>query len=222
MDVPIRQGEVLLLPANVPHSPQRPANTVGLVVERRRQAGRARRLPVVLRALRQAAARGVLRAHRHREAVAAGIRALLRQPGAAHLLPLRRGDGAGPVECADCKLDGREVRVDLARPFDLSIELDFHGPQRGTSARRARARSLLGRRASPARSRSGASCNCDSITLIPHCNGTHTECVGHLTREPLHAQRIVPRGCCRRCCSPRRPCRSSQTARELRPGAAAG
>ena len=37
--VPIRQGEVLLLPAQVPHSPQRPANTVGLVVERRRQPG---------------------------------------------------------------------------------------------------------------------------------------------------------------------------------------
>jgi 3-hydroxyanthranilate 3,4-dioxygenase len=39
VDVPIKQGEVLLLPAHVPHSPQRPANTVGLVVERRRRAG---------------------------------------------------------------------------------------------------------------------------------------------------------------------------------------
>jgi len=39
----------------------------------------------------------------------------------------------------------------------------------------------------------GASCNCDSVTLIPHCNGTHTECAGHLTKEPLHAQRIAPR-----------------------------
>jgi 3-hydroxyanthranilate 3,4-dioxygenase len=35
-DVPIRQGDLFLLPAGVPHSPQRPANTVGLVVERRR------------------------------------------------------------------------------------------------------------------------------------------------------------------------------------------
>ncbi|XP_003262832.1 3-hydroxyanthranilate 3,4-dioxygenase [Nomascus leucogenys] len=35
-DVIIRQGEIFLLPARVPHSPQRFANTVGLVVERRR------------------------------------------------------------------------------------------------------------------------------------------------------------------------------------------
>jgi kynurenine formamidase len=34
----------------------------------------------------------------------------------------------------------------------------------------------------------GASCNCRSVTLIPHCNGTHTESASHLTLEqrPLH------------------------------------
>lgn len=36
VDVPIREGEVFLLPAEVPHSPQRGASTVGIVVERRR------------------------------------------------------------------------------------------------------------------------------------------------------------------------------------------
>ncbi|XP_014689194.2 3-hydroxyanthranilate 3,4-dioxygenase isoform X3 [Equus asinus] len=35
-DVIIRQGEIFLLPARVPHSPQRFANTVGLVIERKR------------------------------------------------------------------------------------------------------------------------------------------------------------------------------------------
>jgi 3-hydroxyanthranilate 3,4-dioxygenase len=35
-DVPIREGELFLLPPEVPHSPRRPAGTVGIVVERRR------------------------------------------------------------------------------------------------------------------------------------------------------------------------------------------
>jgi 3-hydroxyanthranilate 3,4-dioxygenase len=37
VEVPIHAGELLLLPPNVPHSPQRPADTVGLVVERQRR-----------------------------------------------------------------------------------------------------------------------------------------------------------------------------------------
>jgi len=37
VDVPIRAGEIFLLPPEVPHSPQRPAGSVGLVVERRRR-----------------------------------------------------------------------------------------------------------------------------------------------------------------------------------------
>jgi 3-hydroxyanthranilate 3,4-dioxygenase len=37
VDVPIREGEILLLPPNVPHSPRRFANTVGLVIERERR-----------------------------------------------------------------------------------------------------------------------------------------------------------------------------------------
>jgi len=39
VDLPIREGEILLLPALVPHSPQRGEATVGLVVERRRRPG---------------------------------------------------------------------------------------------------------------------------------------------------------------------------------------
>jgi 3-hydroxyanthranilate 3,4-dioxygenase len=38
-DVPVRQGETFFIPGNVPHSPTRPPNTLGLVVERRRPPG---------------------------------------------------------------------------------------------------------------------------------------------------------------------------------------
>lgn len=38
-DIIIREGEIYLLPANVPHNPQRPRGTVGLVVEQPRPAG---------------------------------------------------------------------------------------------------------------------------------------------------------------------------------------
>ena len=38
-DIPIREGEIYLLPKGVPHSPIRPAGTVGLVIEQKRPAG---------------------------------------------------------------------------------------------------------------------------------------------------------------------------------------
>src|ERR1700722_1199531 len=39
VDLPIRAGEILLLPPQVPHSPQRYADSVGLVIERQRRPG---------------------------------------------------------------------------------------------------------------------------------------------------------------------------------------
>jgi 3-hydroxyanthranilate 3,4-dioxygenase len=39
IDVPIKEGEIFLLPPKVPHNPIRGENTVGLVIERKRREG---------------------------------------------------------------------------------------------------------------------------------------------------------------------------------------
>src|SRR6202048_906202 len=89
---------------------------------------------------------------------------------------------------------GRELSIDVSRPVMLAVALDFAGPQpRHFGAPRASSQPFeaAGFKGSVAQ---GASCNCELITLIPHCNGTHTECVGHLTRERLDAYRGAPAG----------------------------
>jgi hypothetical protein len=95
---------------------------------------------------------------------------------------------------ARLSIGGREIRIDLSAPADLSRALDFHGAQPrhfGAPPASAQPLQLEGFTGAVAR---GASCNCEVVTLIPHCNGTHTECVGHLTREPLDAWRTAPAG----------------------------
>ena len=43
VDVPIKEGEIFLLPPSIPHSPIRDVASVGLVIERKRREGETRR-----------------------------------------------------------------------------------------------------------------------------------------------------------------------------------
>src|SRR6266480_2269330 len=95
---------------------------------------------------------------------------------------------------ARIELGARVLGIDLSHPVSVAVALDFRTSQpRHFGAPRASSRPFEapGFLGSVER---GASCNCEVLTLIPHCNGTHTECVGHLTREPLDAHRVVPAG----------------------------
>jgi arylformamidase len=89
---------------------------------------------------------------------------------------------------------GRRFAVAMDGGVSLAIPLDLHGAQPvhfGAPAARAKplaAGGFLGD------TRAGGSCNCESVTLVPHCNGTHTEGPGHVTRERLsvHASALKP------------------------------
>jgi kynurenine formamidase len=87
-----------------------------------------------------------------------------------------------------------EVSVDLARAVSLAVPVDFGGSEPrhyGAPAPRSQPLAVPGFSGDVA---TGASCNCSTITLTPHCDGTHTESAGHLTREPLDAHTVVPTG----------------------------
>lgn len=90
------------------------------------------------------------------------------------------------------KFGERAFQIDSEDPFDISIPLTFNGPQPNAYgvepaiAEACEYGDLVGD------TRRGGSCNFERVSLIPHCNGTHTECVGHVTNE-----RISVRDCLR-------------------------
>ncbi|CAN5593164.1 cyclase family protein [soil metagenome] len=69
--------------------------------------------------------------------------------------------------------------------IDISIPLHFNGEQPNAygvepaTSEACAAGELVGD------TRRGGSCNFEQYTFIPHCNGTHTECVGHITNERI-------------------------------------
>lgn len=96
---------------------------------------------------------------------------------------------------------GRSYRALVRDGVDIAIPLDFAGPQPihfGAAPARAepmRSGSFVGD------TRQGGSCNARVVSLNVHCNGTHTEGVGHVTddacaiaelvREPLYLAALV-------------------------------
>lgn len=78
-----------------------------------------------------------------------------------------------------------EIEYEAFESIDISIPIRFNGPQpnaygvQPASSEPVRAGSLVGD------TRQGGSVNFEQYTFIPHCNGTHTECVGHITDERI-------------------------------------
>lgn len=87
-----------------------------------------------------------------------------------------------------------EIAADADRPLSLAIPLRFDAAQPSAFGAPAatvstyRAGGFVGDVAS------GGSCNCREYRVIPHCNGTHTECIGHVTQQAVNVNDVVKGG----------------------------
>ncbi len=89
------------------------------------------------------------------------------------------------------EIDSRLNHYNTENFIDLSIPMDFNGDQANYfDVERAKAtpfksESVIGD------TKQGGGCNFDVVTFIPHCNGTHTECVGHIVDEDIHVNDMI-------------------------------
>jgi kynurenine formamidase len=79
----------------------------------------------------------------------------------------------------------------LNKGIDISIPLNFNGLQPNTyGVDRATSHPFKGD-GWVGDVREGGSCNFEVYNFIPHCNGTHTECVGHITEERISIHEVL-------------------------------
>ena len=83
------------------------------------------------------------------------------------------------------EINNQIYKIDGGKTLDISIPLDFNGAQPNAygvekaESKPCEAEGIVGD------TRRGGSCNFEQIKFIPHCNGTHTESVGHITHERI-------------------------------------
>lgn len=89
------------------------------------------------------------------------------------------------------EISGRKFSIDTGEPLNISIPLLFNGEQPNTydvdmaSAKAYETGDFIGD------TRRGGGCNFEEYRLIPHCNGTHTEGVGHISLERISIHDIL-------------------------------
>lgn len=89
------------------------------------------------------------------------------------------------------KLKSDTCRIDCEHPIDISIPLQFNGNQPNffavpkASSRAYKGNGFIGD------TRRGGSCNVREYSVIAHCNGTHTECVGHIVNQKISVLGIL-------------------------------
>ena len=79
----------------------------------------------------------------------------------------------------------------LSHPKEISIPLQFDGPQPNHFGVESATSEVITQGSYVGDVNEGGSCNCSKYTVTPHCNGTHTECVGHITSNAVSISDVL-------------------------------
>lgn len=88
--------------------------------------------------------------------------------------------------------NGHEFVCDTAEGQPISIDMDFDGPQPNHFGAEKASRHALSLGGFVGDTEQGGSCNVDVLELIPHCNGTHTETIGHIVDDDVFVGQVAP------------------------------
>jgi kynurenine formamidase len=81
------------------------------------------------------------------------------------------------------EIGNTKLEINFSEGTDISIPLKFNGEQPNTygvdkaTSKPFRDGQFIGD------TRKGGPCNFETYSFTPHCNGTHTECIGHITED---------------------------------------
>lgn len=77
------------------------------------------------------------------------------------------------------------VTCDTRNASSIAITLDFSGPQPNHFGTEQAKEVVLKLGSFTGDTSVGGSCNVDTLSMIPHCNGTHTETISHIVNEDI-------------------------------------
>ena len=88
-------------------------------------------------------------------------------------------------------LKDRKYNFDIENPYDISIPMKFDSSHPiGWEAPPASASTYVAK-GFIGDTRRGGSCNVQEYRFIPHCHGTHTECIGHISDREIYVNNIL-------------------------------
>ena len=86
---------------------------------------------------------------------------------------------------AEIEIGNKKYTVDFSKGIDVSIPLNFNGEQPNTYGVEKATSKPYQDGQFVGDTRKGGPCNFETYSFTPHCNGTHTECIGHITDKRI-------------------------------------